>query len=329
MCMCSEGIWWKGKGRLMGAWKRGTVGNNNITPSWVFKSIYVHMALSKHNVSGHRPAASYATGPPNTPPLTGNRPNLAMCLWNFGHGSTFVNISAICSRSLHGTGVMVWFLTNWRMWCHFRSICPVFWFWWGCFVIAIVPILLLCIGNGAFNQEDAHITRAGAKLRENWENHKENVAMCEAADVTPPGETGQWGPRPSHCGHWHWTVTVDLSPVQFRVALVWSPRLLVWLSSVPIQGYLLEQCPVAMTLIPLLVTNKDFLFTIHVWDSSRFVTILFGTAAFQYYTSSVWSSKVLKFWSAYSLGYVPHRVLYWIWIGLPSRGYPANVFKKL
>ena len=32
-----------------------------------------------------------------------------------------------------------------------------------------------------------------------------------------------------------------------------------------------------MTLIPLLVTNGDFLFTIRVWDSFRFVTIQFGT----------------------------------------------------
>ena len=56
-----------------------------------------------------------------------------------------------------------------------------------------------------------------------------------------------------------------------------SSRLLVWLPSVPIQGYLLERCPVAMTLILLLVTNGDFLFTIRVWDLSRFVTIQFGT----------------------------------------------------
>ena len=54
-----------------------------------------------------------------------------------------------------------------------------------------------------------------------------------------------------------------------------SPRLLVQLPSVTIQGSLLEQCPVAMTFIPLFVTNGDFLFTIRIWDSSRFVIIQF------------------------------------------------------
>ena len=174
----------------------------------------------------------------------------------------------------------------------------------------------------------------------------EHLNSC--INVMPLGETGQWELGLSHCGHWHWTVIVNLSPIQFRVALVRSPRLLVQLPSVSIWGYLLEQCPVVMTLIPLLVTNGDFFFTIHVWDSSRFVTIQFETAALLYLqvwdwsrfgTIQVWDwsrfgtiqvwSEVLKFWSTYSLGCVPHRVLYWIWTGLPSRGYPANVFKKL
>ena len=122
--------------------------------------------------------------------------------------------------------------------------------------------------------------------------------------VTPPWETGQWGPRPSHCGCWHWTVVADLSLVWFRVALVRSPRLLVWLPSVPIWGYLLEQCPVAMTLIPLLATNRDFSFTIRVWDSSRFVTIWFGTGLvlvhYKFGTGlvSVLYKFSLKFWSS-------------------------------
>ena len=74
---------------------------------------------------------------------------------------------------------------------------------------------------------------------------------------------------------------------------------MVWLLSIPIRGYLLEQCPVAMTLIPLLVTNGDFLFTIRVWDSSRFVTIQFETAALLYLQVWDWShfgtSTVYKF----------------------------------
>ena len=54
-----------------------------------------------------------------------------------------------------------------------------------------------------------------------------------------------------------------------------------------------------------------------------------GLVSFWYYISLVWSSGVLEFWSGHVLGRVPHRVLYWIRIGLPSWGYPANVFKKL
>ena len=76
--------------------------------------------------------------------------------------------------------------------------------------------------------------------------------------VMPSGEAGQWGLRPSHCGRWHWTVMAYLSSVQFRVVLGWSLGLLDRLSYVPIRGLPLKQCPVAMTLIPLLVINGNF-----------------------------------------------------------------------
>ena len=95
-----------------------------------------------------------------------------------------------------------------------------------------------------------------------------------------------------------------------------SPRLLVQLPSVPIRGYLLEQCPVAMTLIPLLVTNRDFLLLYVSGTCLDLLLYRFGTAVlplltslglvsfqyytglrlvlFWYYTSLAWSSEVLK-----------------------------------
>ena len=108
--------------------------------------------------------------------------------------------------------------------------------------------------------------------------------------VTPPGEAGRWGPRPSHCGRWHWTVTAHLSPVRFRVVLGFPFGQLDWLPYVPIRGLPLElRCPVAMTSIPLLVISGDFYLQYYtVWDwfcmdwdrlmFSFLVTIRIGTA---------------------------------------------------
>ena len=76
--------------------------------------------------------------------------------------------------------------------------------------------------------------------------------------VMPSGEAGQWGPRLSHCGCWHWTITANLSPVRFRVVLGFLFGQLDWLSYVPIQGLPLGRCLVVMTLILLLVINGDF-----------------------------------------------------------------------
>ena len=58
-----------------------------------------------------------------------------------------------------------------------------------------------------------------------------------------------------------------------------------------------------MTLIPLLATNGDFLsyYTCLGLVLFWYVTGL-GLVSFQYYTSSVWSSGVLKFRSGYVLG---------------------------
>ena len=85
------------------------------------------------------------------------------------------------------------------------------------------------------------------------------ASTTSSTPVTPSGEAGQWGPRPSHCGHWHWTVMADLSPVWFRVVLRLPSGQLNWLFYVPIRGLPLElRCPVAMTLIPLLVISGDF-----------------------------------------------------------------------
>ena len=83
--------------------------------------------------------------------------------------------------------------------------------------------------------------------------------MKQRTYVMPSGEAGQWEPRPSHCGHWYWTVTADLSPVRFRVVLRLTFGLLDWLSYVSIRELPLElRCPVAMTLILLLVISGDF-----------------------------------------------------------------------
>ena len=108
--------------------------------------------------------------------------------------------------------------------------------------------------------------------------------------VTPSGGAGQWRPRPSHCGRWHRTVMADLSPFQLRVVLGFPSWQLDWLSYVPIRGLSLElRCPVATTLILLLVISGDFYLQYYtVWDwfcmdwdcllVSFLVTIRIGTA---------------------------------------------------
>ena len=137
--------------------------------------------------------------------------------------------------------------------------------------------------------------------------------------VTPSGEAGQWGPRPSHCGRWHWTVMAHLSPVWFRVVLGQPHGQLDWLSYVPIRGLPLElRCPVAMTSILLLVISGDFYLQYYtVWDwfcmdwdcllVSSLVTIRFGTAFY------------FPFWVLYGLG-LPSafRSEYYTNFGLPS-----------
>ena len=160
-----------------------------------------------------------------------------------------------------------------------------------------------------------------------------SIKFKAATIVMPSGEAGQWGPRPSHCGHWHWTVTADLSPVQFKVVLGRSHEQLDWLSYVPIQGLPLElRCPVAMTLIPLLVISGDFC----LWYGLRLVpvVVLYGLGLpsgflFCYYT--VWDCFLLSVLSTILVSdCFPFRVLYWFWTGsVSSQKCPATVFKKL
>ena len=173
--------------------------------------------------------------------------------------------------------------------------------------------------------------------------------VCKYKDtcgVMPPGEAGQWGPRLSHCGCWHWTVTADLSPVWFRVVLRWSHGQLDWLSYVSIWGLPLGRCPVAMILILLLVINGDFC----LWYGLGLVlvVVLYGLGLPScflscYYmdwdrlllsilsTILVWDCLLVSFLiTIWVWDCLPYRVLYWFRTGsVSSRECPTTVFKKL
>ena len=119
----------------------------------------------------------------------------------------------------------------------------------------------------------------------------------------PFGEAGQWGPRPSHCGHWHWTVMADLSSVWFRMVLGLPFGQLDWLSYVPIWRLPLEQCLVVMTLIPLLVINGDF----YLWYTFGlvWVMILYGlglSSVFLSWYYMDWDCLLLSIWVLYWFG---------------------------
>ena len=143
--------------------------------------------------------------------------------------------------------------------------------------------------------------------------------------VTPSGEAGQWGPRPSHCGRWHWTVTADLSPFRFRVVLGFPSWQLDWLSYVPIRGLPLElRCPVAMTSILLLVISGDFYLQYYmVWDCfctdwdclmlSFLVTVWIGTAFWFPFWVLYWFGTAFSFpfLLLYGLGLLS-RFLFWV-----------------
>ena len=149
--------------------------------------------------------------------------------------------------------------------------------------------------------------------------------------VTPSGETGQWGPRPSHCSRWHWTVTAHLSSVRFRVVLGFPFGQLDWLSYVPIRGLPLElRCPVAMTSIPLLVISGNFYlryYTVWDWFWLNWDCLMFSVL--DYCTD--WDCLLVSVLSTILVwDCLPHRVLYWFRTGsVSSRECPAIVFKKL
>ena len=187
------------------------------------------------------------------------------------------------------------------------------------------------------------------KTNESWRDKRwiRMFSKSGSTSVMPSGEAGQWGPRLSHCGCWHWTVTADLSSVQFRVVLGQSHGQLDWLSYVPIQGLPLElRCPVAMTLIPLLVISGDFC----LWYSLGLVlvVVLYGLglpSVFLSHYYTVWDCLLvsllvtIRIGTAFSFPFLntiqvwdclPYRVLYWFWTGsVSSRECPTTVFKKL
>ena len=82
-----------------------------------------------------------------------------------------------------------------------------------------------------------------------------------------------------------------------------------------------------MTLIPLLVTNGDFLFLLYV-SGTRPDLLQYSLGLFGYYTSSVWSSGVLEFWSGHIFGTFPHRVLYWFRIVYQVGGTPQMYLRS-
>ena len=163
--------------------------------------------------------------------------------------------------------------------------------------------------------------------------------------VMPSGEAGQWGPRLSHCGRWRWTVTAYLSPVRFRVVLGQPHGQLDWLSYVPIRGLPLElRCPVAMTLIPLLVISGDF----YLQYYTVLGLVLYGLGLPYVFLSCycmnwdclllsvlstilVWDCLLISFSDTIRVwDWLPYRVLYWFRTGsVLSRECPATVFKKL
>ena len=171
--------------------------------------------------------------------------------------------------------------------------------------------------------------------------------MKQRTYVMPSGEAGQWEPKPSHCGHWHWTVTADLSSVQFRVVLRLTFGLLDWLSYVSIWELPLElRCPVAMTLILLLVISGDFC----LWYSLGLISVVVlyrlglpsGFLSCYYTvwdcllpsvlsTILVWDCLLISFLNTiWFLNCLPFKVLYCFHTdSVSSQECPTTLFKKL
>ena len=165
-----------------------------------------------------------------------------------------------------------------------------------------------------FSRKQISESRRYQLLPQFLEPHQWSCPATETSNVMPSGEAGQWGPRLSHCGHWHWTVMAHLSPVWFRVVLRFPFGQLDWLSYVPIRGLPLEQCPVVITLILLLVINGDFYLQYYMvwdwfcmdWDCLMFSfldTVRTGTAfSFPFLsTIRVWAVSLIEYYTDFRL----------------------------
>ena len=138
----------------------------------------------------------------------------------------------------------------------------------------------------------------------------------------------------------------DLSPIQFRVVLGLPFGQLGWLSYVPIWGLPLERCPLAMTLILLLVINGDFclryslrlvlvvlLYKLGLPSGflSEFYTVWDCLLISVLSTILIWDCLLISFLNTiWVWDCLPFRVLYCFWTeSVSSRKCPATVFKKL